>query len=316
MDRFKKFSTAAWYAFRWLGVGVGVLATVFGAFQDITGGAGFWTLSPNDLVNVGLMLFVIFGAILLARHEYLFHAVAELYGNEHARSLWMDGIPPFRDQYLRYVRQGDYATVHRFWLAGHVNVTDAGDKTDLHIACEAGHPSIVRDLLERGGDPKRFSKNGMTPLMAAAQHGHLKVSGVLLEHDCAINACSTEDGCTALYTAASNGYPEFVEMLVREGAKLDIADHDNMTPLMAAMARSNWTIVRALMDAGANLERIDDAGATLMNYAEAFRAPEDIVSRLYENGLTASPGFERRGGGHAGTGKVRVKWERASADVH
>ncbi|MEX2318359.1 MAG: hypothetical protein WD626_00805, partial [Bauldia sp.] len=126
MGKIKGWLRSAFGILRVAGIGAGALAVLFGLIADVSGGATFWSLTPDDWLRVGLVLIAVFGAVSILRHEYLLHSFGEMWGNEYARKLLQDGIPPYRDVYFQYVRRGDYATVNRFWLAGHVNISDHG----------------------------------------------------------------------------------------------------------------------------------------------------------------------------------------------
>jgi len=306
----KRIVALAYRAFLPLGLVLAFLLAIVGGVQDVTGGAGFLSLTPSQLVTVALALFVFFGVLAILRHEYLLYEVENIYGNEHARKLWASGIPPVVDSYLQYVRQGDYAIVNRFWDAGFANILKDG-KSDLHIACENGHAAIAEGIIRHGGDPKRPDKQGLTPLMHAARGGHLKVMDALAQHDAAINAKSSEHGISALFLAAASGKLDTVKVLVGMGAEIDAVDHNNKTPLLAALCRHHHDIAEYLLERGANVTRVDADGANAMDYAKAFRAPESVIKLLQQRGVKASePPFYSTGGGYSYTGKVDVKWTR------
>ena len=305
IDSLKGWTKAAGRAFGPAGLVIGVVITLSSLFQVFFGNP----IGADKTLFVGLVIIAVCGAIVVLRLEYTMRQFDSYVGNEHARRLWADGIPATRDTYLQYVRRGDYGVVNRFWLAGIMNIEERAGVTDLHIACEQGSAAIVQGLLERGAEPGGADKSGHTPLMFAARDGHVRVARVLLHHDCAINAKSAELGCSALYTSAANGHAPFVELLLAEGASVDSVDQDNMTPLMAAIARRNFDVGTLLVGGGADLTRIDASGATLMDYVLAFSVPEDIAHRVRDAGVQKT-GLQSTGGGHARTGKARVSWQR------
>ncbi|WP_316976010.1 ankyrin repeat domain-containing protein [Shumkonia mesophila] len=297
-----------------MGVGLGALAVVFGLIADISGGTSFWSLSPGDWLRVGIALLVIFGVTTLFRHEYLLHEFGDLWGNEHARKLLQDGIPPYRDVYFQYVRDGNFAIANRFWLAGFVNITDSQGRSDLHMACEKGHAAIADGIIRHGGDAKRPDKEGLTPLMSAAIEGHTRVVSSLLGHDCALNGKSANHGCSALFIAAAHGRIDMVNLLLSEGADIDSPDHGNITPLMAAIARSKWDVAESLIDKGASVTKSDSDGASVMDYSSAFQAPETVVKKIRDGGgRSTTPRLKSTGQGFSRAGHLRVTWKREPA---
>ncbi len=295
---------------RLAGIGAGGLAVVFGLIADISGGSTFWSLTPHDWQRVGLVLIALFGAATLFRHEYLMHEFGEIWGNEHARKLLQDGIPPYRDFYFQYLWNGNYEIVSRFWQAGFVNITDSRGKSDLHIACEKGYAAIADGIIRHGGDPKRPDNEGLTPLMLAAIEGHKKVAETLLQHDCAKNAKSAEHGVSALFIAAAHGRLNVVKILHEEEVEIDAFDHNNLTPLMAAIAQSKWDVAKFLLEVGADATRTDGSGATALDHALAAKAPEELTMKLMASGAKATvPRLIKTGGGFSRVGHLRVRWK-------
>ena len=124
--------------------------------------------------------------------------------------------------------------------------------TPLLRAAKAGDTTMVRFLLEQGADPKLVTRNGISPLMAAAGLGTKEEDGtgrqkteadaietitLLLRAGLDVNAADTQNGRTALHGAAQKGYDQVVRLLVSQGGKLDVKDRRGFTPLDAAMGR-------------------------------------------------------------------------------
>lgn len=307
MENLKKYLVAALRLFAPIGIGIAAVVGFAGGIQALF---GFSPVGEKWLI-AALVGFLVCGAILLIRHEVLLREYERNLGNDAAKSLWRDGIPVVQSEYMSRVRQGDYRVVNRFWSAGLVNLSDGYDKYDLHVASEAGHAAIVRGILERGGDPRRPDRSGITPLMCAASKGHVSVVEMLFEHDCAIDARSSQGGVTALHSAAANGRDAMVEVLLKRGARIDAVDDDNITPLMASMVQHHWQVAQRLIDAGANLNKTDAAGANVMDYAVGFYASDAFLEKLREAGaVRALPDSNVVGTSFSGFGKVGVQWQR------
>lgn len=58
---------------------------------------------------------------------------------------------------------------------------DLEQQTPLFLASLAGHTEFVEQLLRKGADPRIRSKQGVSPLMAAAWRGRLEILRQLLE---------------------------------------------------------------------------------------------------------------------------------------
>jgi uncharacterized protein len=116
---------------------------------------------------------------------------------------------------------------------------DEDGATAFLRASQSGDVELMKLLLERGADPKIYTKLGVTPLAAAAGIGW--VEGVTSERSPAqtIEAVrmllelgidpnyQAETGRTALHGAAHKGATEVVRLLVEAGARMDIRDFGN-----------------------------------------------------------------------------------------
>jgi ankyrin repeat protein len=109
-------------------------------------------------------------------------------------------------------------------------------------AAKTGDVAAMQLLLDHGADPRASTKDGVTTLMAAAGMGwrygqsqvpesdSLKAVQFCLEHGADVNAVNVTGG-TALHGAASHGANDIIRLLVERGAKLDVKDKRNRTPL-------------------------------------------------------------------------------------
>jgi len=122
--------------------------------------------------------------------------------------------------------------------------------TPLMRAARNGDAPAMRVLLEHGADPSMQQKNHVTALMLAAGLGRglgtfadeyaseaqqVEAVKVLLDQHVDINAAN-DAGQTALHFAALS-MDSVVELLVMNGAKLDIKDRQGRTPLDMASGK-------------------------------------------------------------------------------
>jgi len=110
--------------------------------------------------------------------------------------------------------------------------------TLLHLAAFAGHPELVRTLLEAGATASAVSKNSMknTPLHAAiAGACNLECIDQLIGLT-PVDAVAA-NGVTALHLAASRGADQTVTLLLKRGANHRLQMADGQTPSDLARTR-------------------------------------------------------------------------------
>jgi ankyrin len=117
--------------------------------------------------------------------------------------------------------------------------------TPFLLAAASPDPAIMRLLANAGANTKLTTKNGSTALMLAAgltrgqdftdedKRASLDAVKIAVELGADVNAAN-EDGLTAMHGAASNGADGVVQFLAGKGAKLDVRDKYQQTPLSIA----------------------------------------------------------------------------------
>ena len=120
----------------------------------------------------------------------------------------------------------------------------------------------VKLLLQAGADAN-FKELEMTPLMTAAVVKSPEISQLLIEHGAYVNATSN-DGRTAIQTAAGAGDCATIRVLVANGAEVDAADHLRSTVLMTAVTIGKSDVVRCLIELGADVNATAVGGHTAL----------------------------------------------------
>jgi ankyrin repeat protein len=177
--------------------------------------------------------------------------------------------------------------------------------TPLAVAVLNGSAAVTKLLLEANANPNAPLAEGQTILMAAARAGNPIVIQLLLEAGAAVNAREQVLGETALMWAALENHPNAILLLARYGAELDapstvmqpprfkfgdgivarptVLAKGGWTPLMYAARQNGIHAVRALADAGANLNLTDPDGTTALVFA-IINAHYDVAAALLEKG--------------------------------
>lgn len=179
----------------------------------------------------------------------------------------------------------------------------------LRKAVEAGDADAIREALESGARVDARLANKKTLLMLAAEKGGAAAVETLLAAGADPNVRNADDA-TPLLMAIQAKSPEIVRLLLRAGADPDAGcrryGEERETPLMVAIGeasrvdlaalhdsgrpeeetasdRDHLEIVRALIGAGAAVDREDDDGNRPLWYALDLDQPE-IADMLIEAG--------------------------------
>ena len=177
--------------------------------------------------------------------------------------------------------------------------------TPLHEAAGGNEdPAVVAALLEAGADVNARGISDRTPLhRAAAGNENPPVIALLLRAGADVNA-RARGGRTPLHEAgARNGNPDVIAALVESGADVhswgDDADAirwggnkfigmtrvNIWTPLHEAAAQNgNPTVVKALIEAGADVNTIGEAGITPLFLATSTNEDPAILEALVRGG--------------------------------
>ena len=159
-------------------------------------------------------------------------------------------------------------------LTSGVDQRDMDDNTPLHFAASSGNVEFI-ELLQK----KMYAGNWLevdfnaanilerTPLHRAAAKGHAEMVNILLTNGASVNLKDVSRR-TALHYAALGGDFKVVEALLAKRANPAAVDIHGRSPLhIAAAAATNPTIVRSLMERGdsALLMMTDKDGKTALD---------------------------------------------------
>ena len=144
---------------------------------------------------------------------------------------------------------------------------DADHATALRVAVVIGRTELVQLLLDHGVKPDVSDEEGTTALMDACAIGRSRIAASLLSAGADPNATAT-DGSTPLLESidrlalARNWETrrEMVNTLIKSKARVNVADWEGVTPLIAAARTGDTELVNALIGAGAEVGAADQKG--------------------------------------------------------
>ena len=159
---------------------------------------------------------------------------------------------------------------------------DRRSRTPLHVAAFGGHHDAMRALVAAGANPNALETDRYDIVTIAAVADQVATLKVALALGCSPKHVTSRYDGTALIAAAHLGHAEVVRTLIRAGAPLDHVNNLGWTALMEAIvlgdggARHTDTL-RALVEAGANVNLADRNGQSALALARARRYTEMVA---------------------------------------
>ncbi|MFZ9584293.1 MAG: ankyrin repeat domain-containing protein [Pseudohongiellaceae bacterium] len=191
------------------------------------------------------------------------------------------------------------------------------EETPLMFAARAGSVEAVQVLADAGADlDAEDAYRGATALLFAAEQNHAAVVGWLIDHGAKPNARTntgvTESrrgpalptgGLSGLMLAARENGIDTVKVLLAKQALVNQQSAEGHTALLAAIQNANLDIANLLLDAGADVNLMNDRGWNPLYMAVKMRSLEKgtmpnpyvdmdgmyaVIERLVANGANGN----------------------------
>jgi ankyrin repeat protein len=237
-----------------------------------------------------------------------------------AKHIGQELIDSTNQELFRAVALNDFtATVQAVKSGALINATDRFGHTPLHFTAYKGNAQILRFLLRNGGNPNVRGRHDSTPLHSAAWGRNAAALEVLLEEGSDVNARTDEGetpgmtaslrgekdileilfalsadphaeddhGTNLIDLAAAGGHPVLVDLLRKIGVK-------NKNPLHVAAGLGDVKKVKALLNAGRDINERDSFGATPLLIATVSGQEEVVdflLSRKANPKISATDGY-------------------------
>ncbi len=166
------------------------------------------------------------------------------------------------------------------------SATQAGGVTALMLS--APDVEKMKLLIDRGANADARAKDRYSALLVAAQYpGSSAAMNLLLDHGAKVRLPKGQGSALfnafPIVLAAFSGNSEIIARLHKEGDRVDdkmsFLGTSPTTPLMEMATSHRTDSVRALLDAGANVDEVDDDGISVLSWAAIANRVE--MARLF-----------------------------------
>ncbi len=200
-------------------------------------------------------------------------------------------IPPSAGEIFQY--RGLHAAAQHGHMAGiqkaiadktDLNVRDPYGRTPLHVATYARQREAIKLLSKVGADLGLLEHDRYDAVTIAAVADDEETLRLLLALGASAKLITSRYDGTALIAAAHLGYDGVVHQLIAAGAPLDHVNNLHWTAAIEAVVLGDGgprhqATLRALIDAGANLQLTDRHGSTPLMLAKQ-RGYKEMVKML------------------------------------
>ena len=154
----------------------------------------------------------------------------------------------------------------------------------IHEAAEVGNIEAIKQHITAGTDVNAMATDGRTPLHSAAIMGRKEIAELLIAKSADVNA-KKNDGITPLDSAIVGKRTETADLLRKHGGISGAEDS-----VYVAAEVGNIEAVKQHLDAGTDVDKKNDMGATPLTYANTKEIAELLISKGADVNAMATDG--------------------------
>ena len=204
-------------------------------------------------------------------------------------------VPPSPGEVAAYqglhaaAQRGDVAAITRLLQSGAaIDATDGAGRTPLHVATFARQREAVQALLKAGANHATLEHGRYDAVTIASVADDEATLRILLANGASAKLVTSRYDGTALIAAAHLGHDGVVRQLIAAGAPLDHVNNLHWTATIESIVLGDGgprhqATLKALIDAGANLQLADRSGHTPLALARS-RGYAAMVAMLEKAG--------------------------------
>jgi ankyrin repeat protein len=187
-------------------------------------------------------------------------------------------------------------------LGVQTGAVDDTRNTPLHRAATKGYEEIAGFLIkETPGLVNSENQDRETLLHSAAKAGRVNILELLLQNGARVDLPNNK-GATALHLAVRNGHAQAVERLLKNNAGPNARDASDRAPLHTAIWFGKNAMITLLLDNNADINQVGNFGMPPLHLA-AWVQDFVAVQELFERGASPSTRIKINGKGEEKTAK-------------
>ncbi len=137
----------------------------------------------------------------------------------------------------------------------------------LVCASDGLNEKILTLFIQRGLKPIKHNQQQLTLLHKAVYYGNINLVKSLIDLKIDINNQNIPAKATPILIASYIGNTDIVQLLLENGANVNLVDDENDTPLHCACLHGHFTIAQSLLEHGTNVNVVGGDGDTPLHYA-------------------------------------------------
>ncbi|XP_053613378.1 L-asparaginase 1-like isoform X2 [Plodia interpunctella] len=161
-------------------------------------------------------------------------------------------------------------------MGADINAQSTEGRAALHIAIDRGNKTMVEFLMKNGANVHLRTRAGETPLLTAIQRDDLAMIEMLLNCGAHMSTIGSKSICELLSLATRSGSTTRLVSLITAGADVNLADELRQTALHKAVLCSSLETTKLLLNKGARVDVKDVMDSTPLDYAKKLKL-NDIV---------------------------------------